>query len=79
MPLLNIPLLALIVANTDTENAVHNMNIPLVRELTATLKCEFSTAGRVLIADQSLEFHKHGYRIWHLSPGEGRVYRASHH
>jgi hypothetical protein len=67
----------LFVANTDTEHAIYNFDIPRIRDwdTAATLRLEFSTARRIPEIDQVLSFERPGYKVSELAPGEGRAYR----
>jgi hypothetical protein len=69
-----------IVANTDTQQGIDNFNIPRIPGLAAgqTLALEFSTAGTIAGPDTVLRLTGPGYKVAHLDPGEGRVYRAAH-
>ncbi|MEJ2736688.1 MAG: hypothetical protein P8189_24505 [Anaerolineae bacterium] len=67
------------VANTGAGHAIQNFNIPptvdMAREV--RLVAEFSTAGSVPESDRCLELQSGGYKVMHLAPSEGRVYRCA--
>jgi hypothetical protein len=66
-------------ANTDTEHGIQNFNIPHLVDTTGEVRlvAEFSTAGTIPESDRSLESEGRGYKVMHLAPSEGRVYRCS--
>ena len=61
-----------------TERDISNFNIPRIPGVAANacLQLEFSTANRFPSADKTLSFLGKGYRVMHLAPEEGRVYRV---
>jgi hypothetical protein len=69
-----------LVANTDTEKAIENVNVPRIPGLEeeAHLSLEFSTARRPPAGDRHLTLGGKGYKLTKVGPGEGRVYRVVH-
>ncbi len=67
----------LFVANLDIDKPSRNFAIPRISTVAPEVPVlfEFSTASKVLDADLSLNFNGKHYRVEHLEPGEGRVYR----
>ena len=66
-----------IVANTDARQAVDNFNLPCIPGLDreSTLLLDFSTGGGGVEAGPLPPLAGGGYKVLHLEPGEGRVYR----
>jgi hypothetical protein len=67
------------VANTDAEHPIQNLNIPHTADMAREVRlvAEFSTAGSIPESDRFLGLHGKGYKVMHLSPSEGRVYRCA--
>jgi hypothetical protein len=67
-----------LVANTDTESAIENVNLPRLPGVAGEtcLALEFSTARRPPAKDRRLTFESKGYKLTKVGPGEGRVYRV---
>jgi hypothetical protein len=66
-----------IVANTDARQGVDNFNLPSIPGLDreSTLLLDFSTGGDGVEAGPLPPLAGGGYKVLHLEPGEGRVYR----
>jgi hypothetical protein len=66
------------VANTDIDHDSGYFALPLMPPLpeNTPLTFEFSTAGSIPAADQTLTGNGKHYRVTNLAPGEGRVYRV---
>ncbi|MGD8738461.1 MAG: hypothetical protein PVJ85_17060 [Anaerolineae bacterium] len=67
-----------IVANTDPRQAVDNFNLPAIPGLgpDPALALDFSTAGERVGTDPLPLPGIGGFKVQHLGPGEGRVYRV---
>jgi hypothetical protein len=68
-------------ANTDLERPAVRFGLPILRggptTTSPSLTCDFTTAHRdIPLTDQTLMFNGKHYRVTHLGPGEGRVYRV---
>jgi hypothetical protein len=64
-----------LLANTDPDNAVGSFGLPEISGVNQ-LVCEFSTVVPVHEFDQFLTSNGKHFRVGHLAPGEGRVYRV---
>jgi len=69
----------LFVANTNTEEPVENVTVPRLPRLEPnhSLTLDLTTETTVAAADRRLFATGRGYKVWHLAPGEGRVYRVT--
>lgn len=67
------------VANTDPAHGIRNFNLPYFAGTGGNVQliAEFSTAGSIPESDRCLELQGKGYKVTHLAPSEGRVYRCA--
>jgi hypothetical protein len=65
-------------ANTDLQHPVLRFGLPLPTSVASapTLRADFSSQPAIPVADRELAYNGKHYRVTHLAPGEGRVYRV---